>query len=68
MIFLLGIMAVGWNVIAGYTGYVSLGQSAFLGLGAFTVGIISRYVEVSPMMLAPLGGVVAAVVTCRSGR
>ena len=62
MIFLLGIMAVGWNVIAGYTGYVSLGQSAFLGLGAFTVGIISRYVEVSPMMLAPLGGVVAAVV------
>jgi branched-chain amino acid transport system permease protein len=61
MIFLLGIMAVGWNVIAGYTGYVSLGQSAFLGLGAFTVGIISRYVEVSPMMLAPLGGVVAAV-------
>ena len=62
MIFLLGIMAVGWNVIAGYTGYVSLGQSAFLGLGAFTVGIISRYVEVSPMLLAPLGGVVAAVV------
>jgi ABC-type branched-subunit amino acid transport system ATPase component/ABC-type branched-subunit amino acid transport system permease subunit len=62
MIFLLGIMAVGWNVIAGYTGYVSLGQSAFLGLGAYTVGIISRYVEVSPMMLAPLGGVVAAVV------
>jgi ABC-type branched-subunit amino acid transport system ATPase component/ABC-type branched-subunit amino acid transport system permease subunit len=62
MIFLLGIMAVGWNVIAGYTGYVSLGQSAFLGLGAYTVGIISRHVEVSPMMLAPLGGVVAAVV------
>ena len=62
MIFVLGVMAVGWNVIAGYTGYVSLGQSAFLGLGAYTVGIISRYVEVSPMMLAPLGGVVAAVV------
>ena len=62
MIFLLGIMAVGWNVIAGYAGYVSLGQSAFLGLGAYTVGILTRYVEVSPMLLAPLGGVVAAVV------
>lgn len=62
MIFLLAIMAVGWNIIAGYTGYVSLGQSAFLGLGAYTVGILSRYVEVSPMLLSPLGGVVAAVV------
>jgi branched-chain amino acid transport system permease protein len=61
-IFLLAIMAVGWNVIAGYTGYVSLGQSAFLGIGAYTVGILSRYVDVSPMLFAPLGGVVAAVV------
>lgn len=67
LIFMLGIMAVGWNVIAGYTGYVSLGQSAFLGLGAFTVGILSRYVEVSPMMLAPLGGVVAAAVAALLG-
>jgi branched-chain amino acid transport system permease protein len=67
LIFLLGIMAVGWNVIAGYTGYVSLGQGAFLGLGAYTVGILSRYVEVSPMMLAPLGGVVAAVVAAVLG-
>lgn len=67
MIFLLAVMAIGWNVIAGYTGYVSLGQSAFLGLGAYTVGILSRYVEVSPMVLAPLGGVVAAVVAVLLG-
>ncbi|HET8526538.1 MAG TPA: branched-chain amino acid ABC transporter ATP-binding protein/permease [Actinomycetota bacterium] len=67
MIFLLGIMAIGWNVIAGYTGYVSLGQSAFLGLGAYTVGILTRYVEVSPMVLAPLGGVVAAAVAVLLG-
>jgi ABC-type branched-subunit amino acid transport system ATPase component/ABC-type branched-subunit amino acid transport system permease subunit len=67
LIFLLGIMAVGWNVIAGYTGYVSLGQGAFLGLGAYTVGILSRNVDVSPMVLAPLGGVVAAAVAAVLG-
>jgi ABC-type branched-subunit amino acid transport system ATPase component/ABC-type branched-subunit amino acid transport system permease subunit len=62
LIFLLAVMAIGWNVIAGFAGYVSLGQSAFLGLGAYTVGILSQHWHVSPLLLAPLGGVVAAVV------
>ena len=30
-----GIMASGWNIISGFAGYVSLGQSAFMGLGAY---------------------------------
>ena len=60
-IFLLAVMAGGWNIISGYTGYVSLGQSAFLGIGAYTVGILSMHVAISPLVLAPLGGVAAAV-------
>lgn len=36
MAFLLAVMASGWNIISGYTGYISLGQSAFLGIGAYT--------------------------------
>ena len=35
----LAIGAVGLNIIVGYAGYISLGQSAFIGLGAYTVGI-----------------------------
>ncbi len=31
---LLAIMASSWNVISGFAGYVSLGQSVFLGIGA----------------------------------
>ena len=34
----LAIGAVGLNVIMGFGGYISLGQSAFIGLGAYTVG------------------------------
>jgi branched-chain amino acid transport system ATP-binding protein/branched-chain amino acid transport system permease protein len=60
-IFLLAVMAGGWNIISGYTGYISLGQSAFLGIGAYTVGILSMHVAVSPLLLAPLGGLTAAL-------
>src|SRR4051794_8866103 len=60
LVFAIG--AVGLNVIAGYGGYVSLGQSAFLGLGAYTVGLLSlHHPDVSPFVWVPLGGVVAAL-------
>jgi branched-chain amino acid transport system permease protein len=36
--------AAGLNVLTGYTGLVSLGQAAFMGIGAYTVGILqTRY-------------------------
>jgi ABC-type branched-subunit amino acid transport system permease subunit len=59
--FLLGIQAVSWNIISGYAGYVSLGHSAFLGIGAYTVAILATKWEVNPLLLAPLGGVTAVV-------
>src|SRR4051812_9725307 len=52
--------AVGLNVISGYGGYVSLGQSAFLGIGAYTVGLLSVRVDVSPFLFVPLAGIVGA--------
>jgi ABC-type branched-subunit amino acid transport system ATPase component/ABC-type branched-subunit amino acid transport system permease subunit len=60
--FLLAIQAMSWNIISGFTGYVSLGHSAFLGLGAYTAGILVAHWSVNPLVLAPLGGVVAVVV------
>ena len=30
-------VAQGWNLVAGYTGQISLGQNAFFGLGAYTM-------------------------------
>jgi ABC-type branched-subunit amino acid transport system ATPase component/ABC-type branched-subunit amino acid transport system permease subunit len=60
LIFAIG--ASGLNVIAGYGGYVSLGQSAFLGLGAYTVGLLSlHHPDVSPFVWVPLAGVVSAI-------
>jgi len=58
LVFAIG--AVGLNIISGYGGYISLGQGAFLGLGAYTLAIMSTRVEsVSVWLWVPLGGIVA---------
>lgn len=38
-VLLLAVLAQGWNIIGGYTGYASFGNSVFYGLGAYGVGI-----------------------------
>ncbi|MFQ5873880.1 MAG: branched-chain amino acid ABC transporter permease [Dehalococcoidia bacterium] len=66
-IFLYITLASSWNIIGGYTGYVSLGHAFFFGVGAYTVAILLRdfpvliaLSEFSPFGLALLAGVVAA--------
>jgi branched-chain amino acid transport system permease protein len=65
--FLLAVQAMSWNIISGFTGYVSLGHSAFLGLGAYTAGILTARLGVNPLVLAPLGGVVAVAAAVAVG-
>jgi branched-chain amino acid transport system permease protein len=65
--FLLAVMASGWNIMAGFTGYVSIGQSAFLGIGAYTVALLALRTGLSPLLLAPVGGVAAALVAAVLG-
>ncbi|TPL75254.1 branched-chain amino acid ABC transporter permease [Mesorhizobium sp. B2-3-13] len=36
---LLGVLAQGWNIIGGYAGYASFGNSVFYGLGSYGVAI-----------------------------
>lgn len=59
LVFAIG--AVGLNVISGYGGYISLGQGAFLGIGAYTLAILSTRIDVSVWIWVPLAGVVAGV-------
>jgi branched-chain amino acid transport system permease protein len=33
------LLAIGWNIISGFTGYVSFGQVAFFGLGAYIAAV-----------------------------
>jgi len=65
MVFAIG--AVGLNVITGYAGYVSLGQGAFLGLGAYVVGICVTKIGGSPWVWIPVAGVVAGSIAALLG-
>jgi ABC-type branched-subunit amino acid transport system ATPase component/ABC-type branched-subunit amino acid transport system permease subunit len=65
LVFAIG--AVGLNVIMGYGGYISLGQGAFIGLGAYTVGIATTKIGGDPFVWVPAAGVVAALVATLLG-
>ena len=59
--FLLAIGASSWNIMGGYAGYLSLGNSLFIGLGAYTTGILAAKDHVSPFLGCLVGGLVCAV-------
>ena len=60
--------ASGLNIITGFTGYVSLGQSAFIGLGGYTIGVLAtKFDTVSPWLWIPAAGLVAAAVAVGLG-
>lgn len=60
-------LAVSWNIIGGYTGYVSFGHGAFFGVGAYTVAILmSRYGVSFPLALL-VGGVLGTLASAVVG-
>jgi branched-chain amino acid transport system permease protein len=51
----------GLNILTGYTGLVSLGHAAFLGLGAYTVAILEARAGTNCLLNLIAGGGVAAI-------
>ncbi|OPY86645.1 MAG: leucine/isoleucine/valine transporter permease subunit [Syntrophaceae bacterium PtaU1.Bin231] len=41
--------AVGLNILTGYTGMISMGQAAFMGVGAYTVAILGTQASALPV-------------------
>ena len=60
-------MAVSWNIMGGYTGYKSLGHSAFYGLGAYLVAIAANQLGWNPLLSAPVLAIIVAVVAMLLG-
>ena len=59
--FQLLIMASMWNLLAGYAGLVSVGQQAFIGLGAYFVVLLTQQ-GISPFTSIPLATIMAGVI------
>ena len=48
MIFMHAVMAQSWNVIAGFSGQISLGHGAFFGIGAYATSFLYVQYGISP--------------------
>ncbi len=52
-----------WNLLAGYTGLVSVGQQAYVGLGVYIMVSVTVYLGIHPYFAIPLAGIVAVLIS-----
>src|ERR1700739_3340879 len=57
----MGIAALGFNLLLGYTGLLSFGHSAYFGVGAYTVALMVKYLKTTSMELFLLGAIAGTV-------
>jgi branched-chain amino acid transport system permease protein len=55
------VMGLAWNVLSGYSGFVSFGHAAFFGLGAYSLALAQIHWGLSPWLGIPLAGTVGAL-------
>ncbi len=54
------VAAVGLNVLTGFTGQISLGHAAFVGIGGYTAALLSTRLDMPFLLALPLSGLSAA--------
>jgi len=60
-------LAYSWNIISGFTGYVSFGQVVFFGFGALFTGELIIHAGMTWYLAAVVGGIAAAIVAVPVG-
>jgi branched-chain amino acid transport system permease protein len=58
-------LATAWNIVGGYSGYISLGHAAFFGVGAYATGVTFTHISIGggyrPFYFLPLIGIGVAI-------
>ncbi len=55
------VLATSWNLLSGYSGYVSFGHGAFFGAGVYTTATLAAAFDVPFLWTLPVAGATAAV-------
>ncbi len=55
-------LSLGWNIIGGYTGYVSFGNVVYFGLGAYTTAVLWQHWHIQNVAVCVICAVVVGVV------
>ena len=60
-------MSVGWNIIGGFTGYISLANLGFFGLGSYIGGLMLYHWGWPILVTAPLVGLICSILAAGLG-
>jgi branched-chain amino acid transport system permease protein len=60
-------LAVSWNFVGGFTGYISLGHASYSGLGGYATALLILHADMNPWLALLLGGVAVAVLAVPIG-
>ncbi len=64
-------LASAWNIMGGYTGYISLGHAAFFGFGAYSLGLLLNHLHITPgylpFLLVPVAGMLTGALAVGIG-
>ncbi|EKE69299.1 branched-chain amino acid ABC transporter permease [Celeribacter baekdonensis] len=54
-------LAQAWNLMAGYAGMMSIGQQAFVGIGAYGLVVMAEDLGINPFLTVPLAAILAVI-------
>ena len=64
-------LATAWNIMGGYTGYISLGHAGFFGFGSYTLGLLLARIGMAggyaPFLIVPAAGLATAALALGIG-
>jgi len=66
-ILVLAVFAMGYNVLFGYTGLLSLGHALFFASGMYGLGLSIQFLHVSPLLAIIIGLITAVIVSAIIG-
>ena len=52
-----------WNLLAGYAGLISVGQQAYIGIGAYSLYVLADVVHLNPFLAAFVAAAIAGVIS-----
>ena len=63
ILFSLIVLGTMWNLLAGYGGMVSIGQQAYIGIGAFGLVYIADEIGLDPFIAVPIAVIIAGLIS-----
>jgi branched-chain amino acid transport system permease protein len=66
-LFLYAFLSLGWNMLAGFAGQINLGPALYMGIGAYSAGVLFQTYRITPWVALLVGPALAAGLALATG-